>query len=69
MLAASTLHAAEPVKTIPSAVNMYVPDNGIPVIDITGQDRFLTYPEHTSSLQVDTKSSGRIVTIRSTIDD
>jgi len=52
-----------------SVVNMYVPDNGVAVIDIKGKDRFVTYTEHTPALLVDIKSSGRIVTIKSTIDD
>jgi hypothetical protein len=83
LLAVSTVNAAELAKTIPGVVQLqspynatieqvqkiYVPDGGVTVIDIAGQDRFFTYTEHMNSLQVDIKSSDRIVAIRSTIDD
>jgi hypothetical protein len=83
LLAVSTVNAAELAKTIPGVVQLqspynatieqvqkiYVPDGGVTVIDIAGQDQFFTYTEHMNSLQVDIKSSDRIVAIRSTIDD
>lgn len=52
-----------------SVVNMYVPDGGVTVIDITGQDRFLSYTKNTNYLKADIKSSGKTVTIKSDVDD
>lgn len=52
-----------------SVVNMYVPDGGVAVIDITGQDRFLSYTKNTNYLKADIKSSGKTVAIKSDVDD
>ena len=52
-----------------SVVNMYVPDGGVAVIDITGQDRFLSYTKNTNYLKPEIKSSGKTVSIKSDVDD
>lgn len=52
-----------------SVVNMYVPDGGVAVIDITGQDRFLSYTKNTNYLKAEIKSSGKTVAIKSDVDD
>jgi hypothetical protein len=52
-----------------NVVNMYVPDGGVAVIDITGQDRFLSYTKNTTYMKVEIKSSGKTVAIMSDVDD
>ncbi|QQX80734.1 hypothetical protein JK628_02345 [Shewanella sp. KX20019] len=52
-----------------SVVNMYVPDGGVAVLDITGQDRFVSYTKNSSSLALEIKSSGRTVSIKSNVDN
>ncbi|GIU03509.1 hypothetical protein TUM4261_01270 [Shewanella sp. c952] len=52
-----------------SVVNMYVPDGGVAVLDITGQDRFVSYTKNTTALSLEIKSSGKTVTIKSSVDD
>jgi flagellar biosynthesis/type III secretory pathway M-ring protein FliF/YscJ len=52
-----------------SVVNMYVPDGGVAVIDITGQDRFLTYTKNTNQMNVEIKSAGKTVAIKSDVDN
>ena len=52
-----------------NVVNMYVPDGGVAVIDITGQDRFLSYTKNTTYMNVEIKSSGKAVAIKSDVDD
>ena len=52
-----------------SVVNMYVPDGGVAVIDITGQDRFLSYTKNTNQMGVEIKSSGKTVAIKSDVND
>ena len=43
-----------------SVVNMYVPDGGVVVIDITGQDRFLSYTKNTNQMSVEIQRKTRI---------
>ena len=52
-----------------NVVNMYVPDGGVAVLDITGQDRFLSYTKNTTYMNVEIKSSGKTVAIKSDVDD
>jgi hypothetical protein len=52
-----------------SVVNMYVPDGGVAVIDITGQDRFLSYTKNTNQMSVEIKSAGKTVAIKSDVDN
>jgi len=52
-----------------NVVNMYVPDGGVAVLDITGQDRFLSYTQNTNYMKVEIKSSGKTVAIKSDVDD
>ena len=52
-----------------SVVNMYVPDGGVAVIDITGKDRFLSYTKNTNQLKAEIKSSGKTVAIKSDVDN
>lgn len=52
-----------------NVVNMYVPDGGVAVLDITGQDRFLSYTKNTTYMNVKIKSSGKTVAIKSDVDD
>ena len=52
-----------------NVVNMYVPDGGVAVLDITGQDRFLSYTKNTTYMKVEIKSSGKTVAIKSDVDD
>ena len=52
-----------------SVVNMYVPDGGVVVIDITGQDRFLSYTKNTNQMSVVIKSAGKTVAIKSDVDN
>ncbi|SQH77829.1 exported protein of unknown function [Shewanella benthica] len=52
-----------------SVVNMYIPDGGVAVIDITGQDRFVSYTKNSTSLDVEIKSSGKTVSIKSSVDN
>ena len=52
-----------------SVVNMYVPDGGVVVIDITGQDRFLSYTKNTNQMSVEIKSAGKTVAIKSDVDN
>ena len=52
-----------------SVVNMYVPDGGVAVIDITGKDRFLSYTKNTNQMGVEIKSSGKTVAIKSDVND
>ncbi|MEH6595204.1 MAG: hypothetical protein V7736_06610 [Colwellia polaris] len=52
-----------------NVVNMYVPDGGVAVLDITGQDRFLSYTQNTTYMNVEIKSSGKTVAIKSDVDD
>jgi flagellar biosynthesis/type III secretory pathway M-ring protein FliF/YscJ len=52
-----------------SVVNMYVPDGGVAVIDITGQDRFLSYTKNTNQMNVEIKSAGKTVAIKSDVDN
>jgi len=52
-----------------NVVNMYVPDGGVVVIDITGQDRFLSYTKNTNQMNIEIKSAGRTVAIKSDVND
>jgi hypothetical protein len=52
-----------------NVVNMYVPDGGVAVLDITGQDRFLSYTKNTTYMNVEIKSSGKTVAIKTDVDD
>ena len=52
-----------------NVVNMYVPDGGVAALDITGQDRFLSYTKNTTYMKVEIKSSGKTVAIKSDVDD
>jgi hypothetical protein len=52
-----------------NVVNLYVPDGGVAVLDITGQDRFLSYTQNTTYMKVEIKSSGKTVAIKSDVDD
>jgi len=52
-----------------SVVNMYVPDGGVVVIDMTGQDRFLSFSKNTTYLKPEIKSSGKTVSVKSDVDD
>lgn len=52
-----------------NVVNMYVPDGGVAVLDIRGQDRFLSYTKNTTYMNVEIKSSGKTVAIKSDVDD
>ena len=52
-----------------NVVNMYVPDGGVAVLDITGQDRFLSYTKNTTYMKVEIKSSAKTVAIKSDVDD
>lgn len=52
-----------------NVVNLYVPNGGVAVIDITGQDRFLSYTNNTTYMKVEIKSSGKTVAIKSDVSD
>lgn len=52
-----------------NVVNLYVPNGGVALIDITGQDRFLSYTQNTSYMKVEIKSSGKTVAIKSDVSD
>ena len=52
-----------------NVVNLYVPNGGVAVIDITGQDRFISYTNNTTYMKVEIKSSGKTVAIKSDVSD
>lgn len=52
-----------------SVVNMYLPDDGVAVIDLIGQDRFVSYTINTLHFEVFIKSSGKTVAIKNNLPD
>lgn len=52
-----------------SVVNMYLPDDGVAVIDLIGQDRFVSYTINTNYFEVFIKSSGKTVAIKNNLPD